>query len=174
MNVAIIPARDGSKRIKNKNIKPFFGKPIISYAINVAKESKIFDRIIVSTNSNEIKDIALQFGAEVPSLRPDNLSDDFTTTLDVISYEVKNLNLKSDDIVCCIYPTTPLLNPIAKSLKDLNVSKKSENESTKRLRCSCEKMSSMKISGKSRSRMSAFNNFFSKLLINITASFSFS
>lgn len=112
MNVAIIPARDGSKRIKNKNIKPFFGKPIISYAINIAKESKIFDRIIVSTNSKEIKDIALQFGAEVPSLRPNNLSDDFTTTLDVISYEVKNLNLKSDDIVCCIYPTTPLLNPM--------------------------------------------------------------
>ncbi len=112
MNIAIIPARDGSKRIKNKNIKPFFGKPIIAYAINTAIKSNIFDRVIVSTNSNEIKDIAIKFGAEVPSLRPDNLSNDFTTTLDVISYEVKNLNLDDNDVVCCIYPTTPLLEPV--------------------------------------------------------------
>lgn len=110
MNIAIIPARDGSKRIKNKNIKLFFGKPIITYAIKTAIESKIFDRIIVSTNSNKIKNIAIESGAEVPSLRPNNLSDDFTTTLDVISYEVKNLGLSDDDIVCCIYPTTPLLD----------------------------------------------------------------
>lgn len=112
MNIAIIPARDGSKRIKNKNIKHFFGKPIIAYAINVAIKSNIFDRVIVSTNSNEIKDIAMKFGAEVPSLRPDSLSNDFATTLDVISYEVKNLNLEDNDVVCCIYPTTPLLDPI--------------------------------------------------------------
>lgn len=111
MNIAIIPARSGSKRIKNKNIKSFCGKPIISYAINTAKESNIFDRIIVSTNSIEIKDIAIKFGAEVPSIRPNKLSDDFATTLDVMSYEVKNLNLNDNDIVCCIYPTTPLLNP---------------------------------------------------------------
>ena len=110
MNVAIIPARSGSKRIQNKNIKPFFGKPIIAYAINTAIESKIFDRIIVSTNSQKIKNIAIESGAEVPSLRPENLSDDFATTLDVMSYEVKNLGLFDDDIVCCIYPTTPLLD----------------------------------------------------------------
>lgn len=110
MNIAIIPARGGSKRIKNKNIKLFCGKPIIAYAINVAIESKIFDRVIVSTNSNQIKNIARESGAEVPSLRPNNLSDDFATTLDVMSYEVKNLKLKDDDVVCCIYPTTPLLD----------------------------------------------------------------
>lgn len=111
MNIAIIPARSGSKRIKNKNIKSFCGKPIIAYSIGAAIESSIFDRIIVSTNSDEIKKIAIEFGAEVPSMRPNHLSCDFATTLDVISYEVENLKLKDDDIVCCIYPTAPLLKP---------------------------------------------------------------
>lgn len=111
MKVAIIPARAGSKRIKNKNIKDFCGKPIISYAIDCAIDSDIFDRVIVSTDTKEIMDIALHYGAEVPSLRSKNLSDDFATTLDVMSYEVEKLRLNNDDIVCCLYPTTPLLKP---------------------------------------------------------------
>ncbi|RAX54626.1 pseudaminic acid cytidylyltransferase [Helicobacter sp. 16-1353] len=111
MKIAIIPARGGSKRIKNKNIKDFCGKPIISYAIDSAINSNIFDRVIVSTNSKEIMDIAIECGAEVPNLRSESLSDDFATTLDVMSYEVKKLDLDDDTIVCCIYPTTPLLKP---------------------------------------------------------------
>lgn len=111
MKVAIIPARAGSKRIKNKNIKDFCGKPIISYAIDCAIDSDIFDRVIVSTDTKEIMDVALHYGAEVPSLRSEHLSDDFATTLDVMSYEVEKLRLNNDDIVCCLYPTTPLLKP---------------------------------------------------------------
>lgn len=111
MKVAIIPARAGSKRIKNKNIKDFCGKPIISYAIDCAIDSDIFDRVIVSTDTKEIMDVALHYGAEVPSLRSEHLSDDFAATLDVMSYEVEKLRLNNDDIVCCLYPTTPLLKP---------------------------------------------------------------
>lgn len=109
MNIAIIPARSGSKRIKDKNIKEFCGKPIIAYAINSALESSIFDKVIVSTNSTNIAEIAKAYGAKVPHLRSEDLSDDYTSTLDVISYEAEHLKLASDDIVCCIYATTPLL-----------------------------------------------------------------
>ncbi|RDU65105.1 pseudaminic acid cytidylyltransferase [Helicobacter sp. MIT 14-3879] len=109
MNIAVIPARGGSKRIPNKNIKDFCGKPIIAYSIETALQSDIFDRVIVSTDSIEIREVSLKFNAEVPSLRPSNISDDNSTTLDVISYEVSNLGLESNDIVCCIYPTSPLL-----------------------------------------------------------------
>ena len=77
MNIAIIPARAGSKRIKNKNIKLFRGKPIIYYSINAAKKSKIFQKIIVSTDSEKIKKISEKYGAEVPFLRPKYLSDDY-------------------------------------------------------------------------------------------------
>lgn len=111
MKIAIIPARSGSKRIKNKNIKDFCGKPIIGYAIACVKDSGIFDKVIVSTESKEIMDIALQFGADFADLRDERLSDDWSNTLDVMSYEVKRMGLASDDIVCCVYPTTPLLKP---------------------------------------------------------------
>lgn len=122
MTIAIIPARAGSKRIKDKNIKDFCGKPIISYAINSAIQSSIFDRIIVSTNSAQIRDIALNFGAEVPHLRDEVLSDDFTSTLDVICHEAKKLNLEDDDIICCIYPTSPFLKVefLKEGLRGLN------------------------------------------------------
>ena len=76
MNIAIIPARSGSKRIKNKNIKLFCGKPIIYYSINEAKKSKIFQKIIVSTDSEKIKKISEKYGAEVPFIRPRNISRD--------------------------------------------------------------------------------------------------
>ena len=96
MNIAIIPARGGSKRIKNKNIKIFCGKPMISYSINEAKKTKLFDKIIVSTDSSKIKKISEKFGAEVPFVRPKNLSDDFTPTAYVSRSKVsKRKKIKS-------------------------------------------------------------------------------
>jgi pseudaminic acid cytidylyltransferase len=110
MPIAIIPARGGSKRIPRKNIKLFQGKPIIAWSILSAKNSGVFDRIVVSTDDNEIRDIALEWGADVPFIRPKKLSDDFTGTLEVISHAIKELDLceKSSDHICCIYPASPL------------------------------------------------------------------
>jgi pseudaminic acid cytidylyltransferase len=112
MNICIIPARSGSKRIKNKNITPFFGRPIISYAINIALESKLFDEVMVSTEDLEIANIAKSYGAQVRFLRSDENSDDFASTTDVLlevieMYEA--LGLKFDSI-CCLYPTSVLIN----------------------------------------------------------------
>lgn len=109
MNIAIIPARSGSKRIPRKNIKDFCGKPILAYAISVAKSARIFDEIIVSTDCAEIQAVARDFGAESPHLR-EKYSDDFATTIDVLAYEAEHLRLQKKDCVCCIYPCTPLLN----------------------------------------------------------------
>ena len=109
--LAIITARGGSKRIPNKNIKFFLGKPIISYAIKIAINSNLFDEVMVSTDSKEIADISIKYGAKVPFLRSDINSNDFATTPDVI-FEVincyKKLN-KKFDLGCCIYPTAPLI-----------------------------------------------------------------
>ena len=108
MNLAIIPARGGSKRIPRKNIKDFCGKPIIAYSIKAAQDSQIFDKIIVSTDSAEIAQVAVDFGAECPHLR-ESFCDDFATTLEVLAYESNRLNLQKNDCICCIYPTAPLL-----------------------------------------------------------------
>jgi pseudaminic acid cytidylyltransferase len=111
MSIAIIPARGGSKRIPQKNIRDFLGKPIISYSIEIAKESKLFERIIVSTDDNEIAETATKYGAEVPFVRPSNLSDDYTGTHDVVGHAVKWLidsGIKVEN-VCSIYPTAPLI-----------------------------------------------------------------
>ena len=107
MNIAVIPARAGSKRIKNKNIKNFLGNPIISYVIKEAIKSKIFDDIIVSTDSNKIKKIAENSGAKVYFKRPMNLSTGKVTTQSVIIhcldwFKKKNILINN---VCCIYPT---------------------------------------------------------------------
>jgi len=111
VNIAIIPARSGSKRIPKKNIKEFAGKPMISYAIRVAIASKMFSKVIVSTDDHEIAEIAIEYGAEVPFLRAKDLADDFTPTVPVIVDAINNL--KSLDIkisdVCCIYPCVPFL-----------------------------------------------------------------
>lgn len=112
MNIAIIPARGGSKRIPHKNIKEFCGKPLIAYSIEVAQKSGLFDKIIVSTDDEEIANVAKQYGAEVPFMRPANLSDDFTGTTPVISHAVKTLNIKNLEAICCIYATSPLLQAI--------------------------------------------------------------
>lgn len=112
MNVAIIPARGGSKRIPKKNIKDFLGKPMIAYPIEVAIESGLFDKIIVSTDSEEIAKVAEKYGAEIPFIRPPELSDDFTGTNPVIRHAVEFLQALGNDLdlVCCIYATTPLLD----------------------------------------------------------------
>ena len=96
--IAIIPARGGSKRIKKKNIKLFFGRPMISYAIKNAIKSKLFDEVIVSTDDLEIKKIAKKFGASVPFLRPKKISGDFIPILDVISHAVKTVRPKYKNI----------------------------------------------------------------------------
>lgn len=111
MNVAIIPARVGSKRIAGKNIKNFAGKPIISYSICAAKNSGIFDEIIVSTDCEKIAEIARQEGAEVPFIRPSELSDDHTPTAPVIEHAVRWLIGEGKDVdhLCCIYATAPFI-----------------------------------------------------------------
>lgn len=111
MIVAIIPARGGSKRIPKKNIKNFAGKPIISYSIKVAREAKIFDRVIVSTDSEEIAGVARDFGAEVPFIRPPELSDDFTGIDAVVLHALNWLMDHGDSVkyVCCIFATAPFI-----------------------------------------------------------------
>lgn len=110
--IAIIPARGGSKRIPRKNIKDFHGKPLISYSIEAALKANIFDKIIVSTDDEEIAKIAENYGAEVPFLRPKELSDDFTGTGAVINHAIEYLKDKGEifEYVCTIYATAPLLD----------------------------------------------------------------
>jgi pseudaminic acid cytidylyltransferase len=109
--LAIIPARGGSKRIPRKNVKDFLGKPIISYSIEAALSSDLFDEVMVSTDDDEIKDVAIRYGAKVPFLRSPKNSDDFATTLDVIREVVTEYNKlgKSFTIGCCLYPAAPFI-----------------------------------------------------------------
>lgn len=107
----MIPARGGSKRIPRKNIKYFGGKPMIAWSVSAAQEAGIFDRIIVSTDDPEIASIATKLGAEVPFVRPTELSGDYTTTKLVISHAIGALALQkfNPKQVCCIYATAPFL-----------------------------------------------------------------
>lgn len=110
-NLAIIPARGGSKRIPKKNIKPFLGKPIIAYSIEAALKSEIFDEVMVSTDDPEIVKIALQYGAKVPFLRSNENANDFAVLSDVI-LEVLNQYANIDKYynhVCCLLPTAPFI-----------------------------------------------------------------
>ncbi len=109
--VAVIPARGGSKRIPHKNIKSFCGKPMIAYSIETAKNTGIFDRIIVSTDSEQIAFIAKESGAEVPFMRPYDLADDYTGTDSVILHALKWLMEDGEkiDYICCIYATAPFV-----------------------------------------------------------------
>jgi pseudaminic acid cytidylyltransferase len=111
MKICVIPARGGSKRIPRKNIKPFFGKPMIAWSILAASHSGCFDRIIVSTDDPEIAEVARAHGAEVPFIRPAVLSDDFTGTIPVIAHAVEwqSQHGESANEVCCIYATAPFL-----------------------------------------------------------------
>jgi len=111
--LAVIPARGGSKRIPNKNIRPLNGKPLIYYTIKVAKESKIFDRIVVDTDSPEIAKVARRFGAEVPFLRPEHLAGDKAKVADAIEFLINRLKKEenySPDLVCLLQTTSPLRN----------------------------------------------------------------
>ena len=112
MNIAVIPARGGSKRIPRKNIKDFFGKPMIAWSIHAALESGCFERVIVSTDDEEIAAIARQFGAEVPFMRPAELSDDYTGTTVVIRQAAQWLqaNQSEPNYICCIYATAPFIS----------------------------------------------------------------
>jgi len=110
-NLAIIPARGGSKRIPRKNIKAFLGKPIIAYSIEAALQSNLFDEVMVSTDDEEIAEIAKEYGATVPFLRSKNNANDFAVLADVVQEVVskyKEKNKKFDNI-CCILPTAPFV-----------------------------------------------------------------
>lgn len=123
MKVAIIPARGGSKRIPRKNIKDFFGKPMIAWSIEAALKSKCFDRVIVSTDDQEIAEIAKQYGAEVPFMRSAELSDDNAGTTPVIKQAIQWLtdHSQAPHLVCCIYATAPFVraNDIQRGLEQL-------------------------------------------------------
>jgi N-acylneuraminate cytidylyltransferase len=111
--IAIITARGGSKRIPKKNIRKFCGKPIIAYSIEAAKNSGLFSEVMVSTDSEEIAEIARQYGAAVPFLRSEKTSDDYATTADVLLEVIENYQEmgKSFEYLCCIYPTAPFVTP---------------------------------------------------------------
>jgi N-acylneuraminate cytidylyltransferase len=111
MKVAVIPARGGSKRIPRKNIKQFCGKPMLAWAVEAALESECFDLIIVSTDDEEIANVARNCGAQVPFRRPPELSDDYTGTIPVVAHAIRTLQSQgmSPDLVCCIYATAPFL-----------------------------------------------------------------
>lgn len=109
--IAIITARGGSKRIPRKNIKDFLGKPIIAYSIETALKTNLFNEVMVSTDDNEIAEIAKKYGAEVPFMRSAKTSDDCATTNDVLEEVIAEYK-KTDrefDYICCIYPTAPLI-----------------------------------------------------------------
>lgn len=111
MKIAVIPARGGSKRIPRKNIKSFFGKPMIAWSIEAAKESGLFDKVVVSTDDQEIANIAIQYGAEVPFVRPSELSDDYTATTPVVAHAINWFVDQGCEIdaVCCLYATAPFV-----------------------------------------------------------------
>lgn len=116
--LAMITARGGSKRIPRKNIKEFNGKPIIAYSIEAALSSGVFDEVMVSTDDEEIAEIAKKYGAKVPFFRSEKTANDFATTVDVIEEVLNTYKERGEefDIFCCIYPTAPLIT--AKRLKD--------------------------------------------------------
>jgi len=111
LSLAVIPARGGSKRIPQKNIRPFRGQPMIAWSIQAAQKSRMFDRVIVSTDAAPIAAIASSYGAEVPFIRPSHLADDATTTAPVIAHTLEAIGIgRGDDAVaCCIYPCAPFV-----------------------------------------------------------------
>lgn len=122
--LCIIPARGGSKRIPGKNIKSFLGKPIIAYSIETALKSGVFDVVMVSTDDQEIKNIAIEFGAEVPFMRSLGNANDTATTVDVLLEVIQEYQNRGKEFhsVCCFYPTSPLtqVEAIQDGLRVLN------------------------------------------------------
>jgi N-acylneuraminate cytidylyltransferase len=126
-NIAIIPARGGSKRIPRKNIKPFCGKPIIAYSIEAAIASNLFDEVMVSTEDEEIATIAKQYGAKVPFMRSEKNADDYAGTVDVLIEVLEEYNRQgfTFDYGCCIYPTAPFItNTLLKQAFDKLIKEK--------------------------------------------------
>jgi pseudaminic acid cytidylyltransferase len=126
--IAIIPARGGSKRIPGKNIRSFHGRPILAYSIEAALHSNLFTEVMVSTDSKEIANIALEFGATVPFMRSSTNADDHATTADVLLEVLETYNQQGEDfnLLCCIYPTAVFVTPeklraSLKKLEDLGV-----------------------------------------------------
>jgi pseudaminic acid cytidylyltransferase len=111
MRLCVIPARGGSKRIPRKNIKFFFGQSMIGYSIKAAIASECFDKVIVSTDDQEIAEVAKSFGAEVPFMRPDELANDYTATIPVIKHAIEWFDDQGQppSEVCCLYATAPLI-----------------------------------------------------------------
>ncbi len=109
--LAIITARGGSKRIPRKNIKPFYGRPIIAYSIEAAINSGAFDKVMVSTDDEEIAEISRKYGAEVPFMRSEKTSGDFATTTDVLKEVLEEYEKRGEhfDTACCLYPTAPFI-----------------------------------------------------------------
>lgn len=118
MNLCVIPARGGSKRIPRKNIKDFLGKPVIAYAIQAAFDSRLFDEIMVSTDDEEIAEVARKYGATIPFFRSSETSNDFAGTAEVLTEVINNYKKinKFFSKICCIYPVSPLIR--AASLKE--------------------------------------------------------
>jgi pseudaminic acid cytidylyltransferase len=111
MRIAVIPARGGSKRIPRKNIRAFAGRPMIEYAISAARSSGAFDRVIVSTDDPEIAAVSTAAGADIPFMRPAELSDDHTPTVPVIAHALRECQKLGWGVeyACCIYPGVPLI-----------------------------------------------------------------
>jgi pseudaminic acid cytidylyltransferase len=111
-SIAIIPARGGSKRIPNKNVRLFLSKPIISYSVAAALETKLFDRVVVSTDSSEVAAVAAECGAEVPFTRPSDISRDETPLIDVLLHALEYFQTNEryqPDYLCCILATAPMI-----------------------------------------------------------------
>ena len=110
-NLCIIPARGGSKRIPRKNVKPFLGKPMLAYSIEAALKSGLFDEVMVSTDDEEIAEVARQYGAKVPFMRSAETASDFATTTDVLKEVIANYEKQGKvfDNFCCFYATAPLV-----------------------------------------------------------------
>ena len=109
--VAVIPARGGSKRVPRKNVRRIDGRPLVSWAVETCQRAGLFDRIVVSTDDDEIADIAVSAGAEVPFRRSANLSDDTTPLVPVIADALARLRPASGTLCCCVYPTALGLDP---------------------------------------------------------------
>jgi CMP-N,N'-diacetyllegionaminic acid synthase len=109
---AIIPARSGSKRLKNKNIYNFCGHPLLSWTIKTAKKSSFIDDVFVSTDDKNLANIANKYGANTPFIRPKYLSGDKVKTVDVINHAIKNLSIGNSDFIILLQPTSPLRNSI--------------------------------------------------------------
>jgi pseudaminic acid cytidylyltransferase len=126
MKIGVVPARGGSKRIPRKNILPFAGKPIMAWTIETALQSGLFDHVIVSTDDDEVAEVALEYGAEVPFRRPAELADDHTGIIEVVQHAIAWLadNGVDAEYVCCMLATAPFLQAetLSQALQQLSAS----------------------------------------------------